>query len=150
MATRRFTYVSAESYRWRYRQLETWQRRWHRYERRHPSDASGLPVDQHAHRTITVRDNNDLEALIYRACDGKVCERTHSLRLIETDEAGGMHIGRSLMVRTDDSRIELFKDPLRWMILSIRIKRLLRMNPIQLSRLVIKRALAGGHYAAQR
>lgn len=40
-----YTYVHPNSYRGAYRYLQRWQRLWGNYERRHPSDDIGLPVD---------------------------------------------------------------------------------------------------------
>lgn len=40
-----YTYVNPNSYRGAYRFLREWKRKWGNYERRHPSDETGLTVD---------------------------------------------------------------------------------------------------------
>lgn len=123
-----YTYVSPRQYRWRYRSLAKWQQRWHRYERKHPCDTTGLPLDEHADRTISVGGTNKLEALIYQSHDGKVSEPvTGFVRYKGTKNLGGSH-GSIRRLRVDESEITLFPDPLCWVCLSSRVKRILRMS----------------------
>ena len=114
--TRKFHYVTQRQCRYGYRFLEEWQKRWHRGERRHWCDKDGFPIDEHVRRTISVGSSNTLEALIYKGLGGKVGDSS-----------------RKTVIKADLTELDPLADPLKWVRLSSKRKRILRLCSTKLA-----------------
>lgn len=85
-----YTYVHPNSYRGAYRFLPEWKRKWGNYERRHPSDETGLPVESNRPPHISLDklraagiDISDSQPLLQ---DTELSDEVKSLVLMPTDD----------------------------------------------------------------
>jgi len=132
----RYTYVSLKTYRWYYWQLEPWERTWHAWENNHPSDKDGFPIDQHELRRINVGNLWDLERRMYMGLSPKVGNPTYGFLRIDDPRIDEVDPYRITMLKPDAEALGLLRDPVEWLALSMRSKRIQRACPNRLAGLI--------------
>ncbi len=132
--TRKFHYVTPRQYRLAYKYLAKWQQQWHRYERAHPCNAAGIPVDKHAARTTSVGSTSTLERIICHGADGKVGDPLKGFVVADNPKLGECDRYRVTVVKPDSTMIDVVADPVLQIRLSSKRKRLLRLSSEKLGR----------------
>ena len=131
--TYQYHYVTPRQYRWRYRYLAKWQQRWHRYERAHPCNATGIPVDNHAIRTISVGSTSTLESMICEGLGGKIGDPLKGFLVTTNPNLGDCDPYRVTVLRPDSTMIDVLAHPLLQIRLSSKRKKLLRLSSEKLA-----------------
>lgn len=129
-------YVSPRRYRHHYRGLEEWERKWHRYERQHPTDVNGFPRDEHARRTISVGDNDGLEAIMYSGADGKIGDPLAGILLFRRLQHDPVDPYRIRITKIDTELLDPLPDPIGHLRICSLYRFLARKSPEHLVRLM--------------